>query len=161
MEEEYGEWEEETLVVAELSGLIDSETLKKDNLKCEVLGIDTDRPVLQIENYVFSGEYEDSVGTAMIFQGISADSSVPDSDLKDLEYMCSTRKKLGMKRAFLQSKNIAETHTQNIQDEDEHDTDGAEEDAEDMEPDTDPAESTDTPVASTSGVQITQTSTGS
>ncbi|XP_046578116.1 general transcription factor 3C polypeptide 6-like isoform X2 [Haliotis rubra] len=123
MEDEYGEWEE-TLVVAELSGLIDSETLKKDNLKCEVLGIDTDRPVLQIENYVFAGEYEDAIGTAMIFKGIPADPSAPDSDLKDLEYVCSTRKKLVMKRAFLQSKNIAETHRQSIPDEDEVDTDG-------------------------------------
>ena len=31
-------------------------------------GIDTDKPLLQIGSYVFSGEYEDALGTCILFE---------------------------------------------------------------------------------------------
>ena len=33
-----------------------------------VQGIDTDKPLLQISNYIFQGEYEDPMGTCMLFE---------------------------------------------------------------------------------------------
>ncbi|XP_064145914.1 general transcription factor 3C polypeptide 6 isoform X4 [Loxodonta africana] len=31
-------------------------------------GIDTERPIMQVDNYVFAGEYEDTLGTCVIFE---------------------------------------------------------------------------------------------
>ena len=33
-----------------------------------VQGIDSEEPMLQVDNYVFKGRYEDVLGTAMMFQ---------------------------------------------------------------------------------------------
>ncbi|XP_049754988.1 general transcription factor 3C polypeptide 6 isoform X4 [Elephas maximus indicus] len=64
------EWEEEEeqLVLVELSGIIDSDFLSKCENKCKILGIDTERPIMQVDNYVFAGEYEDTLGTCVIFE---------------------------------------------------------------------------------------------
>ncbi|XP_060046608.1 general transcription factor 3C polypeptide 6 isoform X2 [Erinaceus europaeus] len=65
-----GEEEEEVeqLVLVELSGIIDSDFLSKCEKKCKILGIDTERPILQLDSYVFAGEYEDALGTCVIFE---------------------------------------------------------------------------------------------
>ncbi|XP_066104465.1 general transcription factor 3C polypeptide 6 isoform X3 [Saccopteryx bilineata] len=60
--------EAEQLVLVELSGIIDSDFLSKCENKCKILGIDTERPILQLDNYVFAGEYEDTLGTCVIFE---------------------------------------------------------------------------------------------
>ncbi|XP_075410783.1 general transcription factor 3C polypeptide 6 isoform X2 [Tenrec ecaudatus] len=64
------EWEEEEeqLVLVELSGIIDSDFLSKCENKCKILGIDTEKPIMQVDNYVFAGEYEDTLGTCVIFE---------------------------------------------------------------------------------------------
>ncbi|KAF4025145.1 hypothetical protein G4228_017066 [Cervus hanglu yarkandensis] len=69
-DEEEDEEEEETeqLVMVELSGILDSDLLAKCENKCKILGIDTERPILQVDSYVFAGEYEDTVGTCVIFE---------------------------------------------------------------------------------------------
>uniref|UniRef100_A0A8C7AIZ6 Transcription factor TFIIIC triple barrel domain-containing protein n=1 Tax=Neovison vison TaxID=452646 RepID=A0A8C7AIZ6_NEOVI len=67
-EEEEEEEEAEQLVLVELSGIIDSEFLSKCENKCKILGIDTERPILQVDSYVFAGEYEDTLGTCVIFE---------------------------------------------------------------------------------------------
>ncbi|KAJ7341839.1 hypothetical protein JRQ81_007284 [Phrynocephalus forsythii] len=59
---------EEQLVMVELSGIIDSDFLKKCENKCKILGIDTERPILQVDRYVFAGEYEDTLGTCVVFE---------------------------------------------------------------------------------------------
>ncbi|XP_070274007.1 general transcription factor 3C polypeptide 6 isoform X4 [Myotis yumanensis] len=60
--------EKEQLVLVELSGIIDSDFLSKCENKCKILGIDTERPILQVDSYVFAGEYEDTLGTCVIFE---------------------------------------------------------------------------------------------
>ena len=57
-EEEEQQEETEQLVMVELSGILDSDLLSKCENKCKILGIDTERHILQVDNYVFAGEYE-------------------------------------------------------------------------------------------------------
>ncbi|OXB73983.1 UNVERIFIED_CONTAM: hypothetical protein H355_008842 [Colinus virginianus] len=59
---------EEQLVMVELSGIIDSDFLEKCENKCKILGIETARPILQVDRYVFAGEYEDALGTCVFFE---------------------------------------------------------------------------------------------
>ncbi|XP_035420698.1 general transcription factor 3C polypeptide 6 isoform X4 [Cygnus atratus] len=66
--EEDEEEVEEQLVMVELSGIIDSDFLEKCENKCKILGIETERPILQVDRYVFAGEYEDALGTCVVFE---------------------------------------------------------------------------------------------
>ena len=50
-EKEEEEEEVEQWVLVELSGIIDSDFLSKCENKCKVLGIDTERPILQVDSY--------------------------------------------------------------------------------------------------------------
>ncbi|XP_006815560.1 general transcription factor 3C polypeptide 6-like [Saccoglossus kowalevskii] len=91
------EWvEEEQLVLVELSGIIDTDFLSKERRKCKLLGVETKQPVLQIDRYIFTGDYKDTLGTAVIFEEVNG----PGDD-KQLKYNCHTFKRLEMNRAFL------------------------------------------------------------
>lgn len=103
--EDEEEWEEEEqLVVAELSGVLDSAALREG---CQgwgkVLGLDSAQPVLQLGRYVFSGGYEDAVGTCVIFQEEPGDREEPS-----LRYKCHTTKKLVLQRTFLSERKEGE-----------------------------------------------------
>ncbi|MED6276673.1 hypothetical protein CHARACLAT_005410 [Characodon lateralis] len=53
------EWEEEEqLVVVELSGIINNDFLSKCRTTCKILDIDSERPMMQVGQYVFAGDYE-------------------------------------------------------------------------------------------------------
>ncbi|XP_066277072.1 general transcription factor 3C polypeptide 6-like [Branchiostoma lanceolatum] len=99
--EEYEEVEDESLVLVELTGIIDTDFLRTGSGQCKFVGIDSEQPVLQMDRYVFTGEYEDTVGTCVLFEEGSQDE---DGDTQ-LTYMCHTAKKLAMTRSFLTSKN--------------------------------------------------------
>ncbi|XP_040199141.1 general transcription factor 3C polypeptide 6 [Rana temporaria] len=99
-DEEYEE--EEHLVSVELTGIIDSDILEKCSNKCKILGINTEKPFLQVDKYVFAGEYEDALGTCVIFEEI-LDHGDAESKPK-LKYKCHTVKKLNMTRTFLTEK---------------------------------------------------------
>ncbi|KAF3831837.1 hypothetical protein GH733_000649, partial [Mirounga leonina] len=87
------EEEAEQLVLVELSGIIDSDFLSKCGNKCKILGIDTERPILQVDSYVFAGEYEgDAEGSSKTV----------------LKYKCHTMKKLSMTRTLLTEKKEGE-----------------------------------------------------
>uniref|UniRef100_UPI0037E8C83F general transcription factor 3C polypeptide 6 isoform X2 n=1 Tax=Semicossyphus pulcher TaxID=241346 RepID=UPI0037E8C83F len=89
------EWEEEEqLVVVELSGIINNDFLTKCRGTCKILDIDSEKPMMQVGQYVFAGEYEGK-----------ADSG------PELKYMCHTVKKLMMQRIFLTEKKEGETST--------------------------------------------------
>ncbi|XP_076844513.1 general transcription factor 3C polypeptide 6 [Brachyhypopomus gauderio] len=95
------EWEEEEqLVVAELSGMIDSDVLSKCGT-CKMVDVDGEQPVMQVGRYVFAGEYEDCVGTCVIFE--------EDRDQGPaLKYKCHTMKKLMLQRTFLSERKEGE-----------------------------------------------------
>ncbi|XP_038667662.1 general transcription factor 3C polypeptide 6 isoform X2 [Scyliorhinus canicula] len=110
-----GGWEEEEqLVVVELSGIIDPDFLLKCRNECKIVGIDTEQPVMQVDKCVFAGEYEDVLGTCVIFE----ETCEPDSELEDkplLKYKCHTAKKLLMKRTFLSEKKEGEESTGGVE----------------------------------------------
>ncbi|XP_069763528.1 general transcription factor 3C polypeptide 6 [Narcine bancroftii] len=106
--------EEEQLVVVELSGIIDPDFLLKCKNECKIVGIDTQQPIMQVDRCVFAGEYEDVLGTCVIFE----ETSDPDPEVEDkllLKYKCHTAKKLLMKRTFLNEKKEGEESTGRIE----------------------------------------------
>uniref|UniRef100_A0A8C9J132 General transcription factor 3C polypeptide 6 n=1 Tax=Panthera tigris altaica TaxID=74533 RepID=A0A8C9J132_PANTA len=106
--EEEEEEEEEQLVLVELSGIIDSDFLSKCENKCKILGIDTERPILQVDSYVFAGEYEDTLGTCVIFEENVEHGDAEGSNRTVLKYKCHTMKKLSMTRTLLTEKKEGE-----------------------------------------------------
>nr|XP_055066495.1 general transcription factor 3C polypeptide 6 [Misgurnus anguillicaudatus] len=93
------EWEEEEqLVVAELSGMINSDLLSSRQGACKIVDIDSEQPMLQVGRYLFAGEYEDAIGTCVIFEEGHRDGANSNPTLK---YKCHTMKKLMLQRTFL------------------------------------------------------------
>ncbi|KAK1794653.1 hypothetical protein P4O66_001369 [Electrophorus voltai] len=104
------EWEEEEqLVVAELSGMIDSDVLSKCQGTCKIVGVDSEQPMMQVGRYVFAGEYEDAVGTCVIFEEDNGGSSPV------LRYKCHTMKKLMLQRTFLSERKEGEPNSGGIE----------------------------------------------
>ncbi|XP_040894008.1 general transcription factor 3C polypeptide 6 isoform X2 [Toxotes jaculatrix] len=104
------EWEEEEkLVVVELSGIINNDFLSKCRGTCKILDIDSEKPMMQVGQYVFAGEYEDALGTCVLFEE-GPQKGKADSG-PELKYMCHTVKKLMMQRIFLTEKKDSETST--------------------------------------------------
>ncbi|XP_072241839.1 general transcription factor 3C polypeptide 6 [Leuresthes tenuis] len=102
------EWEEEEqLVVVELSGIINNDFLSKCRGTCKILDIDSEKPMMQVGQYVFAGEYEDTLGTCVLFEEVPR--KVKSSSGSDLKYMCHTVKKLTMQRIFVTEKKEGET----------------------------------------------------
>ncbi|XP_043117217.1 general transcription factor 3C polypeptide 6 [Puntigrus tetrazona] len=90
------EWEEEEqLVVAELSGMVSSDLISSRQGACKIVDIDSEQPMMQVGRYLFAGEYEDAVGTCVIFEEDGAGSNPA------LRYKCHTMKKLMLQRTFL------------------------------------------------------------
>ncbi|XP_049627195.1 general transcription factor 3C polypeptide 6 [Suncus etruscus] len=102
------EEEVEQLVLVELSGIIDSDFLSKCENKCKILGIDTERPILQVDNYIFAGEYEDALGTCVIFEEDVEHVDAEGCNKTVLKYKCHTMKKLSMTRTLLTEKKEGE-----------------------------------------------------
>ncbi|XP_068169858.1 general transcription factor 3C polypeptide 6 [Antennarius striatus] len=104
------EWEEEEqLVVVELSGIINNDCLSKSRGTCKILDIASEKPMMQIGPYVFSGEYEDTLGTCVLFE--EGPKKGNSSSGPDLKYTCHTGKKLMMQRVFLTEKKEGESNT--------------------------------------------------
>uniref|UniRef100_A0A8D2ZP37 Transcription factor TFIIIC triple barrel domain-containing protein n=1 Tax=Scophthalmus maximus TaxID=52904 RepID=A0A8D2ZP37_SCOMX len=104
------EWEEEEqLVVVELSGIINNDFLSKCRGTCKILDIDSEKPMMQFGQYVFAGEYEDSLGTCVLFEEGPKKGQADTGP--ELKYMCHTVKKLMMQRIFLIEKKEGETST--------------------------------------------------
>ncbi|EDO30465.1 predicted protein [Nematostella vectensis] len=97
--EQDGEWEEEQLVLIELSGILNYDVLyNAETQHCRLMGIDTIEPVLQIGPYTFVGHYEDVIGTNVFFEEKEQDGS------KTYSYKGCSAKTLKMNRAFLKKK---------------------------------------------------------
>ncbi|KAM6180888.1 general transcription factor 3C polypeptide 6 isoform 2-T2 [Erethizon dorsatum] len=113
-EEEEEEEEAEQFVLVELSGIIDSDFLSKCENKGKILGIDTERPILQLDSYVFAGEYEDTLGTCVIFEE-NVEYDTEGNDKTVLKYKCHTTKKLSMTRTLLTEKKEGEESTGGVE----------------------------------------------
>jgi hypothetical protein len=89
---------QEQFVLVELSGIIDSDFLSKCKNKCKILGIDTERPILQGDSYVFAGEYEDTY-----FEENAGHVDAEGSDKTLLKYTRHTMR-LSVRRTLLTEK---------------------------------------------------------
>lgn len=115
-EDEEEEIEEaEQFVLVELSGIIDSDFLSKCENKCKILGIDTEKPILQVDSYVFAGEYEDTLGTCVIFEEGVERVDPEGNDKTVLKYKCHTMKKLSMTRTLLTEKKEGEENIDGVE----------------------------------------------
>uniref|UniRef100_A0A8B9DDZ3 General transcription factor 3C polypeptide 6 n=1 Tax=Anser cygnoides TaxID=8845 RepID=A0A8B9DDZ3_ANSCY len=106
--------EEEQLVMVELSGIIDSDFLEKCENKCKILGIETERPILQVDRYVFAGEYEDALGTCVVFEE-NTEHDAEGNQKVQLKYKCHTMKKLNMTRTLLTEKKEGEENVDGVE----------------------------------------------
>ncbi|XP_037624689.1 general transcription factor 3C polypeptide 6 isoform X3 [Sebastes umbrosus] len=101
----------EQLVVVELSGIINNDFLSKCRGTCKILDIDSEKPMMQVGQYVFAGEYEDALGTCVLFEEGPQKGEEEEDSGPELKYKCYTRKKLMMQRIFLVEKKEGETST--------------------------------------------------
>uniref|UniRef100_A0A8C4QSW0 General transcription factor IIIC, polypeptide 6, alpha n=1 Tax=Eptatretus burgeri TaxID=7764 RepID=A0A8C4QSW0_EPTBU len=92
--------DEEQDVVVELSGMTNDDFISLSN-NCKILGVDTEQPVLQIGGLFFTGEYQDAIGTCVVFKEKEL---LAGAEHPGLRYFCHTRKKLVMNRTFLSEK---------------------------------------------------------
>ncbi|PSN33522.1 hypothetical protein C0J52_16120 [Blattella germanica] len=106
------EEEEELLVHVEFNGMLERDVLDQDPVFFKMIGVEGRRPIMQIGNQTFAGEYNDIVGTALFFE---EDPNPPGGDPvftrtpeHQLRYACKTRKVLQMSRVFLTKKNSAD-----------------------------------------------------
>ncbi|XP_074006448.1 general transcription factor 3C polypeptide 6 isoform X4 [Numenius arquata] len=101
--------------MVELSGIIDSDFLEKCENKCKILGIETKRPILQVDRYVFAGEYEDTLGTCVVFEENTEHVDAEGNQKVQLKYKCHTMKKLNMTRTLLTEKKEGEENVGGVE----------------------------------------------
>ncbi|XP_012152182.2 uncharacterized protein LOC100876488 isoform X1 [Megachile rotundata] len=95
--------EEEVLVYVEFEGLVDSNVFNEKQLQLDMVGIDTEHPIMQINGKFYEGVYEDVGGTYMFFTK-NNDSTLDDpvfDTASNLKYFAKTRKCLKMRRIFI------------------------------------------------------------
>jgi len=115
LESDY-ETEEECLIHVSVSGILQEDLSHLTTDQFSFLDIDSDRPLVTIGNQVFVGEYQDTVGTSTFFTQ-SENTAVRDQVFSrkpglEIKYFNSTRKKLVLKRVFLNKKNKPDTNIQ-------------------------------------------------
>lgn len=101
-EDELLEDEEEMLVYVEFEGLTGSDTFSNQDLQMDMIGIDTEHPIMEINGRFYEGTYEDAMGTYMFFEkdeNPKVDDEVFDK-VPTLKYFAKTRKLLKMQRVF-------------------------------------------------------------
>ncbi|XP_033184689.1 uncharacterized protein LOC117154112 isoform X1 [Bombus vancouverensis nearcticus] len=106
MDEEISADEEEILVYVEFEGLVDGNVFSEKELRLDMIGIDTEHPIMQINGKFYEGSYEDVVGTYMFFT--KNDNPMIDDPVFDaapnFQYFAKTRKCLKMQRIFTKSR---------------------------------------------------------
>ncbi|XP_023950459.2 general transcription factor 3C polypeptide 6 isoform X2 [Bicyclus anynana] len=102
--ESLSDGEEEILVYAEFE-----DSVKFDKYSSiHVLGIDTKNPIFQLDDTIFTGTYENPLGTYMFFEeDPSPNTTDPIFDKlskKNLKYLCKTRKFINVQHAYVTPK---------------------------------------------------------
>ncbi|XP_043254498.1 uncharacterized protein LOC122398564 [Colletes gigas] len=100
---ELPEDEEEIFVYVEFEGPLDGNVFSQEQLQLDMIGIDTEHPIMQINGKFYEGTYEDVNGTYMFFT--KNDTSVVDDPVfdvaPDLKYFAKSKKFLKMQRVFM------------------------------------------------------------
>ncbi|XP_011159352.2 general transcription factor 3C polypeptide 6 [Solenopsis invicta] len=101
-DDELSEGEEEMLVYVEFEGFTGSDMFNKEDLQLDMIGIDTEHPIMEINGRYYEGTYEDAIGTYMFFE--KDDNPKVDDEVFDkvpsLKYFAKTKKLLKMQRVF-------------------------------------------------------------
>ncbi|KAL7640756.1 UNVERIFIED_CONTAM: hypothetical protein RMT77_009031 [Armadillidium vulgare] len=112
--------EKEILVLVDLKGIIDSDFLSQTPFeRFKIIGLETDNPVLQLNNYHFTGEYDETLGTALLFQeddeSEESDTVFSNTPAKRLKFAYRTSKLLNMRRVFItETKEDQINHTEEL-----------------------------------------------
>ncbi|XP_043791188.1 general transcription factor 3C polypeptide 6 isoform X3 [Apis laboriosa] len=96
---------EEILVYVEFE-VLDDNVFNEKQLQLDMIGIDTEHPIMQINGKFYEGTYEDVVGTYMFFTKTN-DSAISDPvfDIApNFKYFAKTKKFLKMQRIFIKSR---------------------------------------------------------
>ncbi|TGZ45621.1 general transcription factor 3C polypeptide 6 [Temnothorax longispinosus] len=105
-DDELLEDEAEMLVYVEFEGITSSDTFSNQDLQLDMIGIDTEHPMMEINGRFYEGTYEDAMGTYMFFE--KDDNPKVDDEVFDkvpsLKYFAKTRKLLKMQRVFTKPK---------------------------------------------------------
>ncbi|KAJ9591047.1 hypothetical protein L9F63_012097 [Diploptera punctata] len=114
------EEEEELLIHVEFDGMLEKGVLEQRPVFFKMIGIEGSKPVMQIGNQTFTGEYSDIVGTSLFFEEDPApaggDPVFTKTPEHQLRYFCKTRKMLKMSRVFLKKKQSPEESIKNKSD---------------------------------------------
>ncbi|XP_017757269.1 PREDICTED: uncharacterized protein LOC108548702, partial [Eufriesea mexicana] len=93
------------IVYVEFEGL-DGNVFSERQLQLDMIGIDTEHPIMQINGKFYEGTYEDVIGTYLFF--MKHDKSIVDDPVFDIvpnfKYFGKTRKFLRMQRIFIKSR---------------------------------------------------------
>ncbi|XP_034233631.1 uncharacterized protein LOC117640821 [Thrips palmi] len=99
--------EEEILVYMQFDSKLDSDLLQP-HTPFKIIGVDSEKPVLQLGNQVFEGNWSDTVGTAVFFEENPSASPGDPVFMKNppvtLNYHSKTQKALVMSRIFVKPK---------------------------------------------------------
>jgi len=103
------ETDDECLIHVAVSGILQEDLSHLTTDQFSFLDIQSGRPLVTIGNQVFVGEYQDTVGTSVFFTQ-SENTTTRDQVFSrkpgiEVKYLDSTRKKLVLKRVFLNKKN--------------------------------------------------------
>lgn len=127
------ELEEEVVVHVEVAGVLQDDLSHHNHSQFHFVDIDSSRPLVQIGNQVFVGEYRDTIGTSVFFRDIQpqvgetpVDPVFGHEKLAKVQFVDTTNKKLVLKRVFLKPKegveateapkNVSEADDKNVED---------------------------------------------
>jgi hypothetical protein len=107
----------EQIIHADVHGLYQDDILKSSVSQgwVQLIGLDTEEPILQVGRQTFAGTFSDSADTSVFFRcEPSSSGSEAEADKVfshapprlSASYQCKTKKKLSFKRVFLQPKNL-------------------------------------------------------
>ena len=92
--------EESSYVVLDLGSAIGIERIPYVK-HFHLIGMEENRPVLQLGNFVFQGQVDETVGTDLIFHGADKKDNDNDNDDDDFRLVGTTTKKIVFKRVAL------------------------------------------------------------
>ena len=98
-------------MLVEFAGNTGSDALNQENISIKILGIEKDKPIIQIGNQLYEGKYYESLGTEMFVREVEAgppSDTLFDVKLKQkLEFYGKATTKLVVSRAFVRPVNIS------------------------------------------------------
>ncbi|XP_059610979.1 general transcription factor 3C polypeptide 6 [Phlebotomus argentipes] len=110
---------EEVYLYLDFNSIPLTDELNEPNLTLKIVGIESENPVVQINNKFFQGEYEDTVGTHLFFEEDPDHHEQQDplysrNPRTMFKYVNKSNKALMMRRIFLESRESENTSSDAI-----------------------------------------------